>query len=79
MKKQKLYVLEAATIPEGLSEIEKRKSCRHILFFSPCDVLFRDVAPAVSADRSSSALVVDVELNVRAFAFSVPRVSAFFN
>ena len=54
-------------------------NCPHILFSSPFDVFFCNVAPAFSADRAKFALIVDVDLDVCTPAFSVPWVATVFN
>jgi len=52
---------------------------QRILLFSPFKVFFCYVAPAVSADRVKFTLIVDVDFDFCASAFSVPRVFAVFN
>jgi len=47
--------------------------------FSPFNILLSYVAPAFSAYRVKSALIVDVDLDVCASAFSVPWVSTVFS
>ncbi len=47
--------------------------------FSPLQVFIGDLAPASSANWQLPILVVDVELDVNACAFSVPRVLAVFS
>ena len=47
--------------------------------FSPLQVFIGDLAPASSANWQLPILVVDVELNVAACAFSVPRVLTVFS
>jgi hypothetical protein len=47
--------------------------------FLPFYVVFGDCAPAVSAYGQALVSVVDVNFDIRVFAFSVPRVFAVFN
>jgi len=54
-------------------------SLTKICFFSPFNVFFCYVAPAVSADRAKPALIIYVDFNVRVSAFSVPWVFTVFN
>jgi len=44
--------------------------------FSPLNVLFRDLVPAMAADWQDLVLVVDVDLDFGIVALAVPRISA---
>ena len=45
----------------------------------PFNVLFRDCAPAFSAYGEALVSVIDVNFDVRVFAFSLPRIFAVFD
>ena len=49
------------------------------IFFLPFNILFRDGAPAFSAYGKALVSVIDVDFDVRFFAFSVPRIFAGFD
>jgi hypothetical protein len=57
-----------------IQEVNGRLRC-----FLPLNIVFCNVAPALLAYGEAPVSVIDVDCNIRVFAFSVPGIFAVFN
>jgi hypothetical protein len=61
------------------NNLNRAKAIELDSFFLPFNVLFSYTTPAVSAYGKALISIIDVNLNVRVFAFTIPRIFTVFS